>query len=151
MRELTLTKADLARLTNLSDGYLGRLANDKGTAKGLQIIPSPDTVQRLAKHLQISRLEIVIAVGFLEPETLTNVEEARLLEFFRATDREHRADTLEYAAMIAARHGVKKRRKPKVLPPGESGPPVLSNVEPYPRGQESGEAKDDKKLRTHFA
>jgi hypothetical protein len=130
---------------------LGRLANDRKTGKGEQIIPSPANVKVIAKYLKISPLEMVIAIGFLEPTTAQNVEEARILEFFRATDSEHRPDVLEYAAMVATRHGVKKRRKPKVVPPGEGGPPALTTAEPFPSKRNAGEAEGDKKLRSHLA
>jgi hypothetical protein len=57
--------------------YLGDLASGKKSNPGL------DVIEALSTHLQVSKLEILVALQYLPAEVLGDPDEARLLELFR--------------------------------------------------------------------
>jgi transcriptional regulator with XRE-family HTH domain len=68
LNELNLSKAELARRIGKSPAYVGDLANDSAKTKSGKYYPSPEVVDALAYHLQVSRQELLVTLDYL-PQT----------------------------------------------------------------------------------
>lgn len=68
-RELDLTNAELARRAGLSRSYIGNIMNETAPTKSGQYNLSPESVERLAKALDISQTEILSSLDYLSNET----------------------------------------------------------------------------------
>lgn len=68
LRELNLTKSELARSVGVSRAYIGSLANATANTRSGIHRPKPSIVTSLAKHLHVSESEILTAIGY-NPET----------------------------------------------------------------------------------
>jgi transcriptional regulator with XRE-family HTH domain len=68
LNDLNMSKAELARRIGKSPAYVGDLANDTAKTKSGKYDPSPEVIDALAYHLQISREEILVALDYL-PQT----------------------------------------------------------------------------------
>jgi len=64
LRELGISKSDLAATTGLSRAYITDIANGTGNTQSGQYRPSPNVVAKLAKALEIDEAEILIAIGY---------------------------------------------------------------------------------------
>lgn len=62
--DLGISKAELARLIGVSRSYVVNMANQTGNTQSGQYRPSPEVVQKLVKHLQVSEDEILLAIGY---------------------------------------------------------------------------------------
>lgn len=68
LKELKMSKAELARRIGKSPAYVGDLANDTAKTKSGTYVPSAEVVDALSFHLQISREEILVRLDYL-PQT----------------------------------------------------------------------------------
>ncbi len=68
LKELKMSKAELARRIGKSPAYVGDMANDTAKTKSGTYVPSAEVVDALAYHLQISREEILVVLDYL-PQT----------------------------------------------------------------------------------
>jgi transcriptional regulator with XRE-family HTH domain len=64
LKELKISKAELARKTGLSRTYITDIANATGNTQSGQYRPSPETLEKLAKHLEVSSEEILNSIGY---------------------------------------------------------------------------------------
>jgi len=68
LNDLNVSKAELARRIGKSPAYVGDLANDSAKTKSGKYYPSPEVIDALAYHLQISREEFLVTMDYL-PQT----------------------------------------------------------------------------------
>lgn len=64
LKELGLKKSHLAEKTGLSRTYITDIANGTGNTQSGQYRPSPEVISSLSKHLQVSEIEILNAIGY---------------------------------------------------------------------------------------
>ena len=64
LKELDLSKSDLAKRIGKSRAYVTDLANATANTPSGQYRPSPEVLSSLAKNLKVSELEILRAAGF---------------------------------------------------------------------------------------
>lgn len=68
LNELNMSKAELARRIGKSPAYVGDMANDTAKTKSGKYYPSPEVIDALAYHLQISQEELLVTIDYL-PQT----------------------------------------------------------------------------------
>lgn len=74
---LNMTKAELARKVGVTAQYIGEfISGDKDN-------PNREIIEALSNHLNVSKLEVLVALKYLPPEMLGDPNEERMLEQFR--------------------------------------------------------------------
>jgi len=103
--DLDLSKADLARCTSLSAAYIGNLANDEATtSRGGTHSPSLKTIEKLAKCLQVSKMEILIALGYLPKKQVVNPRPERAAQYVASLPDDKQDDALLYLKMLSQQY-----------------------------------------------
>lgn len=85
-----ITKAELARLSGVSDATLSRIesASQKAT---------PDTLKKIAPHLMVSENEIMAEAGYLEPNQEIQLDQSFLRVMQDAKNKGYDADDIKLA------------------------------------------------------
>ena len=87
MKDLGIrNNSELARLIKRSDAYVGDLVNDRAKTKSGTYKPRPDTLANLSKHLQVSEIEILTAIGYAPKESAVPKKPTNVAEFFEVLD-----------------------------------------------------------------
>ncbi len=116
--DLDLSKADLARCTSLSAAYIGNLANDEATtSRGGTHSPSLKTIEKLAKCLQVSKMEILIALGYLPKKQMVNPRPERAAEYVASLPDDKQDDALLYLKMLSQQYANSGTHPNKVMHP----------------------------------
>jgi transcriptional regulator with XRE-family HTH domain len=66
MKELKISKAELARMVGVSRSYITNMANESAPTRTGQYEPGPDVVAALARSLQIEESEILRSMDYIQ-------------------------------------------------------------------------------------
>lgn len=88
IRELGIKNVDVANRSGLSRGYIGNIVNETAPTQSGQYNLSPESVNVLAKALEISESAILEAMNYLPENQNTGIKKpSNPAEFFDALDR----------------------------------------------------------------
>lgn len=105
LADLDMSKADLARCTDLSAAYIGNLANDAATSsREGKHSPSLETIEKLAKCLRVSKMEILVALGYLPGKQIVNPRPERAAEYVASLPDDKQDDALLYLKMLSQQY-----------------------------------------------
>ena len=79
IKELGITKSELARRTGLSRAYIGNIVNQSAPTQSGQYDPSPEVIAKFVIHLQVSEDEMLTALGY-KTSTALPPEQAQVIE-----------------------------------------------------------------------
>ncbi len=99
LKELKISKAELARLTGLSRTYITDIANATANTQNGQYRPSPEVAEKLAKYLKVSIEEITGSIGYAGTDKDSDIpEQIRSIDFsvFDNKDLEEIAEFVEF-------------------------------------------------------
>lgn len=86
LKELNIKKSELARRTGFSRTYITDLANGTGNTQSGQYNLPPETVNKLAKALEIADTEILSAMNYLPGKSSAIRKPTNPAEFFEILD-----------------------------------------------------------------